>query len=398
MNYAASQLDVEINRVRALLSGKINSTNRSNTCIIVNQLGRTGKAYMSQSYLADKAGVRRETVCKSISRLDDLIVKIYHPWETCDYWLTSWFLNNRHHFYDLIPQLRQISLLLLFSITDNVFSRKRTLYKEHYRKKTATASVPSGYHMVIVKNAALEWNEPRTKEGTSPISIVFLKKQQQSTSNNVQPLSESVMSQSSAINLIADAYGLTKQQEQLLSTYSEDALQYAVRQLAVAKDKTVINSPVGWLAKVASTYKADGSHSLKGKAGGHSAVQRNPGGHSPAGNASNLSYDERMDFASDQESAWEEIIDSGEYMNAQSLGFHDGYAERVKSNWNRLTKAPHEFPTSSNGFKKNLDEASVYTEGPDYEQHLDAISKDKSDPEGYKLMVRKTDYRRTKRV
>jgi hypothetical protein len=128
---------------------------------------------------------------------------------------------------------------------------------------------------------------------------------------------------------------------------------------------------------------------------GHSVKQSNPGGHSPAGEQSNLTYDERREFASDQESIWDEIFEVSS--NMQASGFHQGYPERVKSNWKRIGEQPQEFPTSSNAFKNNIDEASCYSEGSDYEEHLNRISADKTDPEGYKLIVRKYDYRRTAR-
>jgi hypothetical protein len=362
---------------------------------------------MSQSYLAEKAYVSRETVCKSMPDIDgEVIVKIYNHFETCDYWLTSWFLNNRHHFYDLIPSLRQISLLMLFSITNNVYSQNVTLYKDiNYSNRTSSTAgvvVPqfgTGWVMLTVKNAPLEYDDPGYASWNPSTTIIYKQNNKQTntttTSIDVLPLKESVMNQKPAIQLIADSYGLSVQQEELLSNYSDAALEYALKQLVRTNKHKAINAPVNWIAAVAASFEKKAQRfPNKGKEVGHSAQPRNPSGHSPAGEPSNLSYDERIEFASNQESVWEEIFQSGESI----AGFHDGYAERAKSNWQRIAKNPQEFPSSINSFQNTKQQSANYgKDDPDYEEHLDEISRDKSDPEGYKLMVRAYDYRRMAR-
>jgi hypothetical protein len=132
MTYTQSQQEIFVKQQRQLLSGRRNATRRSATNSIVSCLGYYGEAFPTQSYLANKAHVVRETICRSLKTINgSIIVKINRGYKkTCRYWLTQEFLNNRHHFYDLIPALRQINLILLFSISSNVYSQNVTQIKE----------------------------------------------------------------------------------------------------------------------------------------------------------------------------------------------------------------------------------------------------------------------------
>ena len=201
------------------------------------------------------------------------------------------------------------------------------------------------------------------------------------------------------ITVISQAYNLSIENKEQLSRYSFEALDYALKELYRQKKQqslTNATSATNWFSTVASSFEKKALRfPKKGMEGGHSSLARNPHGHSPSGDASNLSLEERIEYASNQESVWEEIFEPVPELEA--LGIHEGYAERVKNNWKRIAQNPKEFPTSSNAFKDTLTAGERYTEGEDYEEHLNQISADKSDPEAYKRRIRITDYRRIAR-
>lgn len=249
------------------------------------------------------------------------------------------------------------------------------------------------YQMVEVRNEGYHWYEV----GYGEISKhLFINNKQTPTSIGHQPLEgESIMNKS-VINLIADTYGLSVDQEARLNNCSTEGLEYAVKEFSRQKQTTTINNPVNWIAKVAAAYKGNAPRFPKnGKEVGHSAQSRNAGGHSPAGDASNLSHEERIQFALYEESAWSEIFEPTPALEV--LGIHEGYAQRAQANWKRIAQTPQEFPTSSNSFKDTLDAGEQYTEGEEYEEHLNQISIGKTDPEAYKRRTRITDYRRIAR-
>lgn len=391
---AASQQENVVKQIRGLLSGKRNATRRSITQSVGSFLGYCGEAYPSQTTLGKKAGVKRETACRSLKTLRNKIIVIGNRGykKTRQYWYTSEFLNNRHHFYDLIPALRQLSLLMLFSITSNVYSQNVTQYKEYIGAKRR-----SEFSLFKFKaNEANGYSFYDKDYGKLITTHIFNQPNKQTTPLDWgHPLEGESMQPKSVITLLSEAYGLSRQQEEMLNNYSEEALQYAVKAFVVAKKNGTINAPIAWIAKVASKHKKSPTGFLNGNEVGHSTSSKNPQGHSPMGTQSNLTLEEREAFASYQESLWEEIVELSPSM--ESVGFHSGYVERVKANWKRIAVNPKEFPASSDIFKLDKEQAEQYTEGPDYEAHLDQISADKSNPAEYKLMVRRYDYRRTSR-
>lgn len=409
MKYTLSQQETRIKKVRDLLSGDISTTRRTITDTNVRYLGYFGIAFPSQAHLGDLAAVRRETANRSIKTLsgEDLpFDKVYRHRKTCIYWLNSWFINHRHRFYDLIPSLNKISLLMLFSLISNDFSQNVTPNNNiNYSKRTtapAKVIVPqfgNGWVVCTIRNSGYDYYDPDYGAHEPFTTFIYKPTTKQTsdttTSNSVLPLKERVMSNKSVIDLIADTYGLSVQQEQMLEGYSEEALQYALKQLVRQNKTKTINAPVNWIAKVASTFGRRGKGFINGKMADGVVDQPtlNPGGHSPMAERSHLSNEERIAYAVEQESIWEEIDDCSD--NMIEMGFHTGYPERVKANWKRIQTHPEEFPRASNHFM-NIEPTNMEVD-LDYEEHLNEISKDKSNPVGYKEFVRTNDKRRTVR-
>jgi hypothetical protein len=178
MTITQSQQQIFVKQTRNLLSGKRNATRRLGAQCIVTLLGYYGEAFPSQTYLGKKANVVRETANRSLKTLHGSILVIRNRGykKTCQYWLTSEFLNNRHHFYDLIPALRTISLLLLFSITSNVYSQNVTQYKELTGASRRTASAApavatSRWQIAVVKNKKTAFYDCPSADGPYSLFI-----------------------------------------------------------------------------------------------------------------------------------------------------------------------------------------------------------------------------------
>lgn len=409
MNYTASQQEIYIKQLRKLLSGKRNATRRSVTGSIVSLLGYSGEAIPSQTYLGSHAGVVRETVCRSLKTLHGSILVVTNRGykKTCQYWLTSEFLNNRHHFYDLIPALRQISLLLLFSITSNVFSQNVTQYKEHNR------AAPSKWKMVTVPSPDYEFYEARPSKKES-ITHLFINKQQQSSKNTHWPQRREVM-YNEVVQLLAGTFNLNAEQQEQYSRYSNAVLLKTLQSFAEQRKIRKINSPHAWLAWVtadeARKEQEQGQRSPKmGK--GMDSYQRKVvnatfnANHSAAPNAPNMSLEERIAFLNSEIANYERIIaNPKDFFKANvdiGMALEVGMS-RLKACQSELLSLqrpgakPQPSSSLSNTFKKDYDIASVYSEGPEYEDHLDEVAKTMRDPEGYKDLVRRRDYRNTAR-
>jgi hypothetical protein len=395
MNFTLSQ--EKISEIKRSLTGKRGKTRRIVLNTIVGLLNAHGNASPGQTYLAGQAKRRRrETGNRTVKRLCELgiIIKKYRHEETCLYFLSPSFFQYRHLFYELVPALRQLGLLLLFSLTSNVFAKEVTQLKNiNYNSRKREISL-----LTFRANEANGYNF-YDKDYGKLITIQVINKKQSITIEKQQLCpKESVMNQQTIINVIAQAYNLSIEQQELLSRHSFEALEYARKELYRQKKQYSLSnaqSATSWFSAVANSFEKKASRSSNGKMPAYSTKPMNPGGHSPAGDASNLSNDERIQFAMNEESAWEEITETTPIM--ESVGLHLGYVDRAKSNWKRIGQIPKEFPTSSNAFKNDLSEAEKYTEGPEYEEHLNAISEDKPDPAGYKRRIRITDYRRIAR-
>lgn len=227
----------------------------------------------------------------------------------------------------------------------------------------------------------------------------------------------------SVINLIAETYGLSVDQEERLNNCSAESLEYAVKELFRQKQTTTINNPVNWIAKVAAAYKP-GSASFPKRGRLNDFQKKVVNGvmninHSPQSGANpnnpddplNLTMEERVEFCNRQINEFDAILNEGDNLSVlfsdtprvRGGGFRSigevmrGWAPNMKERWTNLKKNPKSIPPLLNGFKIDYEEACKHAEDEEYERHLDEISKDKYDPEGYKIMVRKYDYRRTYR-
>jgi hypothetical protein len=129
--------------------------------------------------------------------------------------------------------------------------------------------------------------------------------------------------QSAVIRIIADAYSITDQQSEMLSNFSNAALEYAVNELS--KRKGGVNSPVNWIASVARSFetKSNGSETGKWKPFNKAYMAKNhspyPTGrndnHSPAPMQTEMTPEERKLFLQGEISNYEKIIASpSEYL------------------------------------------------------------------------------------
>lgn len=233
------------------------------------------------------------------------------------------------------------------------------------------------------------------------------------------------MSQQAIITLISQAYNLSIDQQEQLSRYSFEALEYARKELYRQNKQNSLqgaHSATSWFSAVASSFDKKASQPKTGRTMSYAAKKVVYGGtnnnhsYSTLGanpdnpdDPLNLSIEERVEFAQTQIDAFDAVLSEGDSILLQDQprvrggGFRSladvmkGMAPNMKNRWKDLKKNPKDIPSLMNDFKVNLDDASNYTEGEDYEEHLNNISKDKTDPEGYKLVVRKRDYRGTAR-
>lgn len=384
MSHTTSQ---QKNQINPLIKGVMNENNSLKLEIlnyIIYLSYRNQHVFPAQGTIAAKFNVSREWVNKLLAGWKVRGILRYRQQgfnRSCLYFFNPLLVQERERLKWKLSALRVV--LCVSSLCSAIFSDQFTLNN--------IRNIPN-WNMVVVRNKGYGFYDDHDHEST----VIYLKNKQTPTINGLQPLKERVMSQNPVINLIADAYGLSRQQEQMLSNYSDEALEYAIKELTRQNKQKSINAPVNWIAKVAASYKKKPHRFSNGNEVTHSEQARNPGGHSPAGLQSNLTNEQRIQFAVDQESIWEEIFDVSS--DLESSGFHHGYPERVRSNWSRIAQNPKEFPCSVDGFKKDMDIAAQYgNDDQEYDNHLNEISNDKSDPESYKLVVRRYDYKRIAR-
>jgi hypothetical protein len=210
-----------------------------------------------------------------------------------------------------------------------------------------------------------------------------------------------------------------------LETYSDEALQHGVLKYNAHPDKKGVRDAVKYICTVAKNYRPHATGRAPfpktGRMGTfakkivHGTMNAN---HSPSSGANDnntddpllLSLEERVNFAEEQIEYFDAVLNTGDDLllaernYVRGGGFRSlseimrGMAPGMKDRWKHIKKDPKSMPSLLNGFKINLDEASCFQEDDqDYEEHLQHVSADKTDPEGYKLMVRKSDYRRTAR-
>ena len=307
MKLTVSQPQNRIKTLRQLLSGKRNATRASIVNTITGLVAYSGSAFPSQEYLGNVAGVERETINRRMPDLDGKFFhKIYRHMDTCTYHPTSEFLNNRHHFYDLIPALRQISLLWIFSITSNIYSQNVTPYKEYYRKSDKRSSA---WAMKRVENAPLGFYEPRSRQDQSN-SIFFLKKS--STSDQDRYLSkEKVMSELRPIvQVVKDTFGLDDIQTDYYAKYDDIILQKAIQKYMDVRKTRHIDYPSSYFKSVVASIRnsPSGLFPKTGETNKHLSKPRNPNGHSPASDAPKMTDNERIGFLVKEIASFKEKI------------------------------------------------------------------------------------------
>jgi hypothetical protein len=383
-----------------LILGIMNENNELSLKIlndIVFLSTRSKRVRISQSTIAAKYDVAREWVNKLLKRWKALGIIKYRQAgfnQSCIYFIHPLLNQEKNRIKNKLP-----SAALLFAVSSlytAVFHGEFTL--SNIRKYIYRDS----YEMVTVRNAGYGFYEQHPSETT----VVFFKKQQSTTSISYQPTKESSMENKSVINQISDMYGLSVAEQNNLSGFSEEALQYAFNELKRQNKQNNLNNPVNWIAKVAASYK--GQSDAFPKTGRLNDFQKKivnsstNNNHSPSKLVPKTSKDERITFVLreianyekhlSERRPWLKNVPGGEHLIMVAQNAIANYKRELQD----LHYSPDDIQCDAPRYREDETEALEYRVGDkEYEEHLNHISKDKSDSLAYKDLVRKYDYRRT---
>lgn len=184
----------------------------------------------------------------------------------------------------------------------------------------------------------------------------------------------------------------------------------------MARQKVKPNVPFNWISAVARSYQQKAPHSLNGKEGGHSTKAKNPHGHSPSQELPNLTHIEQVEYLAKEIMKFSKTYDPAkiyspdahmnEYLHKianNSIASMQREVDELLAAFDDPTHACFDGCVEKSLFLRpaskqaNEPDYSRPTTDKQYEQHLDEISQDKSDPARYKELVRKYDYGRTAR-
>ena len=366
---------------------------------------RFQKVFISQGTLAAKFNTSREWVNKLLARWKALGVIKYRQQDfnrSCIYFLHPLLNQEKNRIKFKLP-----AAMLLFSISSlcsAAFEQPFTL------SNNKNLSI---WKMVTVQAIDHGFYIPREAE-----AIVFLKNRQQTAINTAITSKERVMEDT--ISQLAAAFYLNEEQaEQYSNQYSKSVLQKALQSFQKQRTQRVINNPKAWLARVLADEERKeqekAQHSSNGKQAGHSTNPRNPNGHSPAQELPNLTHMEQIEYLVKEIFKFSKTFDPNkvysrdpgldEHLKKIAMNSIAGMQREVDQLLAQLDDPNHHCKIGcvdqSLFFRKQKQQADVdFTQqsaDKDYEEHLNAISADKSDSAGYKELVRKYDYRRIAR-
>ena len=220
------------------------------------------------------------------------------------------------------------------------------------------------------------------------------------------------MEQSIAMQLAA-AFNLNKEQaEQYANQYSNTVLAKALQSFEAQRKTKKITNPQRWLAWVAADEeRKEMEKASRPKTGrGMDSYQKKVvngtfnANHSPAQEAPKTSKDERITFVLREianyekqlaeRRLWLKNVPGGEHLIIMAENAIANYKKELAD----LHYSAPDMQCEAPRYSQQDPQADEYRIGDhDYESHLDRISADKSDPAGYKLMMRRYDYHRTAR-
>ena len=277
------------------------------------------------------------------------------------------------------------------------------------------------WKMTTLQQNNYAFGEPRPAKKES-ITYLFINNPTITIEKQELCLKESVMSQQTIINIISQSYNLSIEQQEQLSRYSFEALEYARKELyRQQKQNSLSNSQsaTSWFSAVASSFEKKGSNPKTGRQ--MSFAQKKViapmfnSSHSPAVEVPNLSHMEQVEYLVKEILKFSKTFDPDKvYSPDPSM---NEYLKKIAMNsiasmQREVDQLLKSFDDPNHVCQSACVEKSLFLRAPkkqddqqssmssideDYESHLDEISKDKSDPESYKLMVRRYDYLRTKR-
>jgi hypothetical protein len=374
------------------------------------------RVFISQSTLAAIFDVTREYINKILAMWRDLGVISYRQMgfnRCCEYFFNPILFHERERLKWKLSALKLIMHVsfLFISVLGEEFTLNniRNIYSNKYQ-------------VVTIRNEGYDWYEAGYGETSNHL---FINNPSITIDERELCPKEDVMNQQSIITVIAQAYNLSIEQQEQLSRYSFEALEYARKELYRQNKQRSLTNPTSatsWFSAVASSFEKKAAGFPKtGRMGTfakkivNAATNAN---HSPSSGKDDnnpddplhMTMEERVNFAQEQIEFFDGVLNEGDsfLLLTQDFvrggGFRSlaeimkGMAPGMKDRWKQIKKDPKSMPALLNRFKVNIDEAAEFgKDDEDYEEEMNNISKDKTDPEAYKLVVRKYDYRRTAR-
>ena len=360
-----------------------NSTRLGAMNILLKKAWNHRLVFVSQTYLAKELDVERETANRTIKWLRE------HGWirtkrrynDTLLYFVNPEIITHRERLKWKLPALRYVLCVsMLWQQAGKANVTSNILMNNLYRNQ----SIP------LIINQSNQ--------------SIFLKNQSAPSSDGGYLTKEKVMSaERSIINQIKDKFGIPDDQMSFFEKHSDIVLQEAIVKYDEARKGKPINHPIGYFRRVVGT--AQENHERKAETGrtkGHSSKSSNPHGHSPSLLVEKTSKDERISFVLreianyeqqlSERRKWLKNVPGGEYL----ITMAENAIANYKRELSELHYSPDDIQCEAPRYKEEDPAAAEHRFGDrEYDQHLDDISKDKSDPSGYKELVRKYDYNRT---
>jgi len=361
--------------------------------------------FISQGTLAAKYNVTRQWINELLRRWKSLGVIKYRQQDfnrSCVYLINPLLAQEKNRIKFKLPAA--VLLLVVSSLCSAVYGRELTL---------SNIRNLSNYKMVIVPAVDYGFYEPREAE-----SVIFVKNSKQSIPYNAITSKERVMEDT--IMQLAAAFNLNAEQaEQYSNQYSKSVLQKTLQSFQKQKSTKKITNPQRWLAWVLADEerkeREQASRSSNGKMGGHSTTSKNPGGHSPSEELPNLNHMEQIEYLMKEILKFSKTYDPSKvYSRDEKMNeyLHKIASNSIASMQREVDKLLAQLDDPNHICKPGCVDQSLFLRKPkqqadvdfaqpsadkDYEDHLDTISADKSDPTGYKELVRKYDYGRIAR-
>lgn len=339
----------------------------------------------SQITLAAKFGVSRQWVNRLLARWKSIGVLTYKQYKynrSCIYFLNPLIAEHKKRIAFKVPAA--LKLFAVSSLCVAVFGGELTLnnIRKYLYKKNE-------YEVGYIKNEGYDFYEKGY--GSETQYIHFYNNPMETIENYRLCPKEMVMSQQAIVSIISQAYDLSPEQENRLLEFSFEALEYARKELYRQQKQNSLSSShaaTSWFAAVASGFeRKNASHPKTGRGKGFNNpfVQKivqgsfNPN-HSPSA-APKMSIEERKAFLLSEIPKIEDLIAQAE--SGRTMYGGADYGRKMLANIQQELK----------------DMEKMYVaQDPEYEQYLDEISKDKSNPAGYKDLVKKYNDRRVHRV